>query len=462
MRTPLRIATLAAAVISLLALGACGGKGKNDASAADTVHPWPDTLRVATLYSPTSYFVYRDEPMGYDYTLVSDMARDRGFALDLQVVPTLSTAMDMLDSGLVDLVAYEVPVIAENNRRVQYCGPVIVTDQVLVQPRSGNPITDVTQLVGRDVYVERNSKYHHRIDNLNAELGGGINVRFPENDSVIAEDLLDRVAKGKLPLTVVDSHLARLNATYYPNLDVSMQLSFGQRAQWAVANNKAWLADSINKWFGDELPRREIDVITKRYFQLSKNIPSLQTYDLSKGRISAYDALFRRYARNLGWDWRLLAAQCYVESRFDPSVVSWAGAKGIMQVMPSTARANGFSPAEMTDPEKSVQVAVKILDALDRTFASRVSDPAERRLFVLAAYNSGGAHILDAIEIARRTGRNPAKWHGNVEDALLLKADPTYYNAPGVKYGYFRGRQTVEYVRQVEAFYARAQKHIKK
>ena len=185
------------------------------------------------------------------------------------------------------------------------------------------------------------------------------------------------------------------------------------------------------------------------------------TYDLSSGKISLYDDIFRQCATEIGWDWRLLAAQGFVESRFDNSLVSWAGARGIMQIMPCTARAHGVAPESLTDPGVSVRTAVKVIKATDDYMKKYVSDPEERRLFVLAAYNSGIAHIADAIALARKYGLNPEKWYGNVEKALLMKGNPEYYNDPVVKYGYFRGRQTTVYVRHVTDFYNRTIKSIR-
>ncbi len=440
---------------------ACGSGQTSDHQADSVAAQLPDTLRVATLYSPTSYFIYKEERMGYDYSLVDTFTREKGIVLDLHVASSLETAVAMLDSGLVDIVAYEVPVTDQYNKNVVYCGPQSTTSQVLVQPRAQNRISDVTQLVGQDVYVEKNSKYQQRLQNLNDELGGGIKIHAVDRDTLITEDLLEMVSKGEIPLTVVDSDIARLNKTYYPQLDITLELSFKQRAQWAVAPNKAWLADSIDAWFSGDQHRQSQDMLYKRYFELSKAAPTPINVDLSKGRISPYDHLFKQYAKEIGWDWRLLAAQGYVESRFDSSVVSWAGARGIMQVMPSTARANGFDPAQLVDPEISIRVSVKIIKALDKTFASYVKDSKQRQQFVIAAYNSGGAHILDAIALARKFGRNPEVWPANVEDALLLKAHAEYYNDPVCKYGYFRGRQTVEYVNQVMTFYQQCVKHIK-
>ncbi len=427
-------------------------------------YAWPDTLRVATLYSPTSYFIYRDQKMGYDFSLLEALVKEKGLTLDLRVATSLEDALTMLDSGRVDLVAYEVPRTSEYRDRAVSCGPRSRAAQVLVQPRGSKQhpaIKDVTELVGREVYVEAPSKYLQRINNLNSELGGGIVVHTVDSDTLITEDLINMVSRGEIPLTVVDSDIARINKTYYPNLDISLALSFEQESAWAVAPQRRWLADSIDSWLEGSVPRRENASLLKRYFELSKNSPGTYAVDFSKGHVSPFDDVLRRQAKEIGWDWRMLAALCYVESRFDSEVVSWAGARGVMQIMPATARAYGADPEAMVDPQVSISVAAKILSELDKSLSSKVPDPQERRKFVIAAYNSGLAHIYDAITIASLTGRNPQVWSGNVEEALLLKANPEYFNHPNVKYGYFRGRQTTAYVLEVLEFYDRCIAKIK-
>lgn len=446
--------------ILLVVLTASCGSGNRDGNGGDTACRLPDTLRVATLYSPTSFFYYRDENMGFDYSLVSALAREKGMELDLTVAPSLAKALDMLDSGKVDVVAYEVPVTAESRRRVVFTGPENLTHQVLVQPRGEDVVRDVTGLVGKDIYVPADSKYFHRLRNLDSELGGGIKIHAVDPDSITEEDLLDKVAAGELPMTVVDSDIALLNKTYYPGLDITLALSFDQKSQWAVSPRKAWLADSISAYFGGEAPQRAVSMEYRRYYELSKANPSALTMDFSGGRISAYDALFRKYAGTAGVDWRLLAAMGFVESGFDSNLVSWAGARGIMQIMPSVAQAHGVSPGALVNPETSVKLAGELMASLETSLAKHVPDPAERQLFKLAAYNSGIAHILDGIALARKYGMDPQKWYGNVEKAVLMKSRPEYYNDPVVKYGYFRGRQTTEYVRKVTEFYKLASKSV--
>lgn len=431
----------------------------------NTEHALPDTLRVATLYSPSSYFIYRDEPMGYDYSLVKQFADDRGMTLDLIVASNLHSMIAMLDSGKVDLAAYEIPVTAEYRYKVIPCGPETMTHQVLVQPiKKGEPlITDVTQLVGKEIFVESHSKYLHRLENLNNELGGGLKIHQVERDTIITEDLIEMVATGEIPLTVVDSDIARVNRKYYPSLDISLAVSFPQRARWGVSPKMQWLADSVDAYFAEETPRKRQADLMKHYFEISKGDEHHHASfgsSISKGYISPYDAFFRHYAKEIGWDWRILAAQAYKESNFDTTRVSWAGARGIMQIMPHTARAYGLPASKMTNPEASIAAASRIIADLDRMLTKRVPNPQERRKFVIAAYNSGIGHIFDAIALAAKYGKNPQIWDGNVESALLMKAKPEYYRDPVCRSGYFRGRETVAYVREVLSLYNQAKKSV--
>ncbi|MDE6810627.1 MAG: transglycosylase SLT domain-containing protein [Muribaculaceae bacterium] len=428
---------------------------------AELDYSLPDTLRVATLYSPLSYFSYRDEEMGYDYSLIKQFASDKGLVLDLKVAPSMARMVEMLDSGEVDILAYEIPVTAEY-QSVLPAGPESMTTQVLVQPRKNRDslITDVTQLVGRDVYVEKNSKYQYRLENLNEELGGGINIHTVDIDTLITEDLIGMVAGGKIPLTIVDSDIARINKTYYPDLDINLELSFPQRQAWGVSDKKPWLADSINVWFQSDKTRHTDADLLKKYFEQSKNDAAPIPYKFKDGKISPYDDLFKKYAKEIGWDWRLLAAQGYTESHFNPNARSWAGARGIMQLMPGTARQYGLSSAKITNPEANIATAVKLIRDLDKVLTDKIPDPEERKKFIIASYNSGHAHIYDAIALARKTGKDPQKWDGNVQQALMLKSNPKYFNDPDVKYGYFRGRQTSAYVREVYKFYEQAKKAV--
>ncbi len=435
------------------ALWSCGSRSKVAEPERDR-----DTLHVATLYSPTSYFNYRGQDMGFDYENIRQFADSAGYVMDLKVASNLQELLDMLDRGEADVAAYPVPRIGEYTRKVLYCGPKEVTWQVLVQPDGREKITDVTQLVGKEIYVEKDSKYHYRMNNLNAELGGGLIIKPISRDTLISEDLIEMVHNGEIPLTVVDSDVAELNKSYYPDLDISMKVSLDQMSGWAVSRKDSVLAREIDTWNSTFAHQGFSKNLYKKYFENSKVLATdvldaMPATRRSDGSISPYDHLFQRHSAASGRDWEMLAAIGYVESRFRNDVSSWAGAKGIMQIMPGTARALGYGGRDMRDPDVNIGAGAALVAKLDKSLQKKIADPDERIKFVLAAYNSGLGHVLDGIALAAKYGYDPTRWEGHVSEAILMKSNPKYYNDPVVKNGYFRGRETVNFVETVMRTY---------
>ena len=223
--------------------------------------------------------------------------------------------------------------------------------------------------------------------------------------------------------------------------------------QWAVANGNKELADSLDAWFKpsmyDDIRREERYMFSAQSIRRHVYSPFLNR---QSGVISHYDHLFKRYAPLGRWDWRLMAAQCYQESCFAPTARSWAGACGLMQIMPATADHLGLPRASIYDPERNVRAAAEYLRELSGYFRS-VQNQAERQLFVLAAYNGGYFHVQDAMALTRKNGRNPNRWR-DVAYYILALEKPEYYNDPVVRYGYMRGSETVGYVDGIRQRYA--------
>ena len=192
-------------------------------------------LVVLTLNSSTSYFNYRGEPMGFQYELAEQFARSLGVKLRMETAKNTHDLVHKLLTGEGDLIAYNLPITKEFKDSVEFCGEDIITHQVLVQRNSNKvpPLQNVTELIGKEVYVKP-GKYLDRLINLDKELGGGILIHKVENDSVTTEDLIMQVSNGTIDYAVCDNDLAKLNKTYYPNLNISMPISFDQRASWAV------------------------------------------------------------------------------------------------------------------------------------------------------------------------------------------------------------------------------------
>lgn len=227
------------------------------------------------------------------------------------------------------------------------------------------------------------------------------------------------------------------------------------KLSWAVREGNTELADSIKNWYKPEIAanvkREERELFSTQSIHRHVYAPMLNT---QAGIISNYDHLFKRYAPIARWDWRLLAAQCYQESCFDPKAYSWAGAKGLMQIMPETARHLGLAESEVYEPEQNIYAAVRYINELNSHFTD-IRNPEERKFFILASYNGGFFHIRDAMALAKKNGKNPHKWI-HVAEYVLKLSTPEYYNDPVVKYGYMRGSETANYV---SAIYSRWQKY---
>lgn len=215
-----------------------------------------------------------------------------------------------------------------------------------------------------------------------------------------------------------------------------------------VNKEKPLLKNELKEWYSDsllaEVKKEESFILSSRSVRRRVFSPML---DKQGGIISHYDQFFIQYARPLRWDWRLLAAQCYQESTFDPKATSWAGARGLMQIMPSTADHLGLPRSQMYDAEQNISAATRYLAELERTF-SDIPERQERTNFVLGAYNGGAHHIRDAMALCQRDGHNPRRWR-EVEPYILRLAQPQYFNDPLVKHGYMRGSETVDYVRKI-------------
>lgn len=222
---------------------------------------------------------------------------------------------------------------------------------------------------------------------------------------------------------------------------------------WLVGNGKEALADRLKEWYKPELlskaQEEEKTMLNRQTVRRRVFAPML---DSKAGKISHYDGLFAKYSRDIRWDWQLMAAQCYQESTFDPDAVSWAGARGLMQIMPTTADMLGLPRDKMHDPESNIAAAARFLGMLEAKYRD-IPSRYERINFCLAAYNAGFNHISDARALARKHGHDDKVWN-NVQPYVLGLSQPEYYRDPVVKYGYMRGSETVGYVNSIRQRWA--------
>lgn len=457
----------------------------------------PDTLRVVTLSGATTFFIYRDEPMGYQYELVRLFAQSHKLPVKLYVTHSMEEAEAMVEQGRVDLCITPQAMTHSAKERLRFAGPETMTGLVLVQRRAkaGDSIPyiqDVAALLGKELTVMAGSRAEERIKRLEEQLGGKILMREITADTISTEDLIAQVASREINYTIADADLAKLSKTYYPQLDISLEVGFAQRLRWFVSRKAIGLADALDKWAKDIPEDRGFHEIYKRYFELSKSddgeeapllnppkkedIPAYGTQPAHPSPpsttekqlketatheptpsggygISRFDKLFEKEARRIGWPWQVLASIAYQESNFRPEVVGWSGARGLMGIMPRTGKIYGASVKQLLDPAVSVRVAVDCLKSIDALFQKQLTDPEERIKVTLAAYNAGPAHLQDAIRLAEKYGYSSTRWEGGIETALRLKSEAKYYNDPVCRAGYLRGKGVARYVDEVISRY---------
>ncbi len=409
-----------------------------------------DTLRVATMYGSTSYFLFRDELLGFDYEMATSLANYLRLNLEIRIARTEKEMTQWLEEGKVDIVAYNTIETKELKGKFNFVLPQPDSYQVLVQKMGANALSDVTQLAGNTVYVNANSIYYQRLKSLNEETGGLIKISLAP-DSLSTDDLIDMVADGRIAYTFAYHNMAMLHKNYNKTLDCHLAVGFDQKNGWLIRRQSHDLRKVIEKWTKLSDTEHLQTNLFHKYWEKSPFF-ALRKVKIPKGAISPYDQYFKKYAPLINWDWRLLASVAYHESHFDSQEVSWAGAAGVMQLMPRTAENFGLNKDSKFDAEKNIEAGVQYIKSLSMVFR-RVENSEERVKFILAAYNSGPAHILDAMALAGKYGKNPQVWFNNVEFFLLKKSDPQFFNDPVVKYGYFRGKETVKYVQNTMETY---------
>ena len=416
------------------------------------------TLVVITDFNATDYFIYRGEPMGYQYELLQELANHLQIKLEVVVSNDLEESFKCLTEDKCDLIALNLTVTKERKKFLEFTEPHSQTKQVLVQRKpegwekttlpllEQQLIRNQLDLAGKIIYVQQNSAYVSRLKSLSDEIGDSIYiVEVPED----AEQLISLVASGEIDYTVCDENIALVNQTYYQNIDVSTAVSFPQNLAWAVNKGAVDLRNNINEWLRNFKRTTSYRLIYSKYFQNPRTATIMQSdfYTISSGKISPWDDAIKKYSKEIGWDWRLVASLIYQESKFDPRARSWAGAYGLMQLMPTTARRYGLSGS--SSPEEQIRAGIEFIKWLDERFREQIPDEQERIKFILASYNIGPGHIFDAMSLADKFGKNSRLWDANVGEYLLKKSNPVFYRDPVVKYGYCRGRETLNYVTRV-------------
>ena len=488
----------ALAVGVMLVLGACRRVEKTPPDAVQA-HLRHGVLYAALEPDETDYFLYKGHPLGYHLELLQMFCREKGCRLVVKDGGSLREQMRMLNAGEIDLIASNLNINETRVESLLFSHPFYTSRQVLVQLKKEYLhdsllfVDSLAQLFGKSVTVRKNSVFEERLQEINRR-------NHPRHIHAVGSEkteneLLNEVALGRIPYTVVSDNKARRFALTHPQIDASVVLSEPQPVAWAMARGQDSLAALLNAWIDSlqangelrylyhkyyELPHhstvrsveagfRKVDSVNHRRRQnhfdrlveegileaddstfMQKKYRSGKRERHTRRQISPYDKLFRKYAGQIDWDWHLLASLVYQESQFQSHLVSKKGAVGLMQMMPATARR--YNITVRSGEEEQIKTGVRYIKSLYGFFPDSIAEP-DRTRFVLASYNIGPGHVLDARRLAEKYGADPDVWYGNVESWLLKLSKPEYYTDSVCRNGRAYGRQTVNFVKDIEERY---------
>ena len=430
------------------------GNDKTSKGSRDLAHILADGKIVAvTDFTSTNYFIYKGEPLGYQYEMLLSLASNLGVKLELIAENDPEKSLKMLRNGEVDIIVNDFPDLEVNTKTFETTSPYRQTCQVLIQRKNnsnkGSSINSIIRnaddLENKRVFVKGYSTSAKVLKDLAQERNISINIEEDtENDS---EYLIDRVASGSIDYAVCDLAIAKIQSTIYSNIDFETPVGGTNGLVWAVNSGSPDLLRKVNEWLVTYPQTAICSNIYSKYF----NNPYMAIikksdffYD-TKGKLSVFDEQIKSESSQIDWDWRLVASLIYQESKFNPTVRSESGAYGLMQFMPITAEHFGID--REAKPSVQLKMGVRYLKMLDKYLQDIRIPDGERLKFVLASYNAGYGHIIDARNLAKKYGKDPNVWDNNV--AFFIQNKVEFYNDTVVRHGYLRGSETYKYVNEI-------------
>ena len=403
-------------------------------------------LRMITRNNALTYFIHRGRQIGFEYELMRKFAEQHGLRLDIVIPDSHADLLRYLNEGRGDVVAAAMTITPERQAQAAFARPYNEVDELVVVRADVDSIHTLADLAGRTVHVRESSSFYTTLKALQDSIGLEIAA---VSESLETEEILAGVEEGLYDITMCDSNLLDVELAYGRRLKAAFSIK-PTVLGWAVRKDNPSLLAALDQYVSEEKGGLYFNMMKKRYFENQRTIgrarDSLRV-DVG-GRLSPWDELVQKYARRYGQDWRMITAQMYQESKFDPRATSWVGALGLMQIMPETGRELGFD--DLHDPEANIHAGIKYMYQLVNRF-----DPAmpmeERVRLALASYNVGYGHVLDARQLAGEKGWDPDKWFGHVERAMKLLAKPAYYKR--ARFGFCRGGQPVHYVGNIQNTY---------
>lgn len=405
------------------------------------------TLTVVMRNAPTIYYEWHDEPAGFEYDMVRDFARYLGIHLKIEVVDTEKEVLKKIRNGEADLASASIT-MTDARKKIMDFGPAyyevyqwVVCNKEVETPES------IHDLFGKELLVVSGSSYVERLEELSTEYS---TLYWTTTSVDTAEGLLQKVAAGEVECTVTDSNLLAVHRRYFPDLQPAFEISQKQSLAWALPKDSYRMQQKIQTWYDRYKKMGDLKRLEHKYYSYTEKF---NYYDMSKfhsrieNRLPRYTSWFKKVGDKYGLSWKLLAAQAYQESHWNPYAKSPTGVRGLMMLTRDTARQVGVS--NRLNPRQSIYGGAKHMNWLMKNIPEEVH-PDDKIRYALAAYNVGFGHVKDAMMLAKRLKKDPYRWK-DLSEVLPYLARKRYYRK--LKHGYARGWEPVTYVSNIMNYY---------
>ena len=409
-------------------------------------------IRALVNNTQTNYFLIGGEENGFEYELLRKYEKqlNRGVSrrkrrIKIVFIPVpFDRLIPELLEGRGDIVAAGLTITEDRKKRVKFSTPYLPNvDEIVVAHKKAKPLKTIKDLSGKKVFVVHSSSYAQHLHQLNkrfwAERRWPVKIRNA-NKYLQSEDLLEMVNARIIDYMVVDNHIAEIWSQVYKNLVIykEIKVNSGGKIAWALRPNNPLLLKHANGFLKKHGKGSLVgNVLFNRYFKNTKWV----TNPISESERKKFDGivkLLKKYGDQYGFDWLMIGAQAYQESRLDQAKISRRGAIGVMQILPSTAADPNVDIKDIRKLENNIHAGVKYLNFLRKNYYSDPAISPEAQVhFAHAAYNSGPSRVRRMRGLAIKMGLDPNKWFGNVETAALRMV----------------GQEPVRYVVNIQKYY---------
>ena len=404
-----------------------------------------NSIKVGILFNPTSYYVDIDGPAGFEHDLVNQFANYLGVNIELLPSYHVAELLTKLENGQVDILVGGLAHTQERAEKFRFSPPYMNISQKVVYKQGKRRPSNFNE-IEQQITVSAQTSHLEKLIELKED--------FPDMAIDIAanadpNELLEMLMDDSIEFTVADSHNLAVVRRYFPDISVAFTVEKEQSLSWLLPKNRDdSLYAVLIDFFGEMNANGELAALEDRYFGHVENFNYVDTRLFMKAVdrvLPTYKDWFEQYSGDI--DWRLLAAQSYQESHWDPRAKSPTGVRGIMMLTQPTAKQYGVK--SRLDAEDNIRGGAVYMKKLLKRVPDRISEH-DKPWFALAAYNVGWGHVQDARRLTSQLGGDPDKWV-DVKRNLPLLRQKRYYKK--TRYGFARGDEAVNYVGNIRRYY---------